>query len=33
MGATPTNQMEPAARELATHLKADGVTGVLLVPV
>ena len=33
MGATQADEMREPARELATHLHADGVTGVLLVPV
>jgi D-proline reductase (dithiol) PrdB len=33
MGAAQIDKLEPAACELARHLKADGVTGVLLVPV
>ena len=33
MGAAQIEKLEPAARELARHLKAEGVTGVLMVPV
>jgi len=33
MGATQATEMKESALELAGHLKADGVTGVLLVPV
>ena len=33
MGATQADQMRESAEELADHLHADGVTGVLLVPV
>jgi D-proline reductase (dithiol) PrdB len=33
MGAAQIDKLEPAACELAGHLKADGVNGVLLVPV
>lgn len=33
MGAAQIDKLEPAARELAGRLKADGVTGVLMVPV
>ena len=33
MGAAQIEKLEPSAVELAAHLKADGVDGVLLVPV
>jgi len=33
MGATPPDQMESTARELARHLKGDKVDAVLLVPI
>jgi hypothetical protein len=33
MGATPPQEMEPAAHELSGMLKADAVDTVLLVPV
>jgi D-proline reductase (dithiol) PrdB len=33
MGAAQIEKLEPSARKLAGHLKADGVNGVLLVPV
>jgi D-proline reductase (dithiol) PrdB len=33
MGAAQIEKLEPSACELAGHLKADGVNGVLLVPV
>jgi hypothetical protein len=33
MGAAQIGKLQPSAAELARHLKADGVNGVLLVPV
>lgn len=33
MGAAQIEKLEPSARELAAHLQADGVNGVLLVPI